>query len=119
MPTLVHEKDDASKLVELNILAGLEGMLREKLAHLFQDRQVANPQTGSITVVLPDDPSAEEPLEGVENLLVSLMLDDHKLWQDLITDGHLIVTVDADMKAALSVDEPDDPICGKLHKNLC
>lgn len=86
-------------------------MLNKEVADLLQSFELADSQTVTVTMVLPDDAGTKEPLQGLQDLNVTLMLHDNKFRKHLIADGHFIMTIQADMKAAFSVNKADDPIC--------
>ena len=110
MAVQAHEVQDAAELVKIDVLLRLQGVVAEKVAHPLKCFQLANPQAEPVVVITANDARFEETFERFEDLAVSLMLDHHELRKHLVTGRHLVVAVQADMKAALSVDESDNPI---------
>ena len=64
----------------------------------------------SISVILPYYSASEEPLQRVEQLNITSMLNDHEFGEYLILAGHVWVRVDADVETAFAVNESDHPL---------
>ena len=111
----MHEFDDGAELPKVNVLLGLQGMPHEKLANTAKSLQLANSQAKAITMVAADNPGFEETLQGHQNGAFPFMLDDNELRQHLESDRHLVVPVQADMKATFPIHETSDPIVVELH----
>ena len=86
-------------------------MIDKELTDLLQSVELANSQTKPVSMVAPDNSSTKETFERLKYLCVTFMLNDHKFRQHLIADGHFVVLLEANMKAAFRIDESDDPVC--------
>ena len=70
-----------------------------------------------ITMVPSNHATTEVRLERVKNVNVSFVLNDGEFWKYLMACAHLGMLVYPDMKAALTVHEPNDPLCFEIHRS--
>jgi hypothetical protein len=61
-------------------------------------------------MIASNDAEAKESLDCHENLAIPLMLDHHEFRQHPIADGHILMPIDAHMKASLAIDKTDNPV---------
>jgi len=115
MLALRHPADDAGKLLEIDLLLGLQRVALKEFHHLEKAGQLSDSQLIAISTVAANHTAAEEPLERIEDLQVARVLDDAKLRQDLVTQAHLGMWRDADVEATLSIDKPHNPVWRQLH----
>ena len=105
-----HAEYHVSKLEKVNRLLGLQRVLKKEVANLPKRFELADAITQAVSMIASDDSEAEEPLDCHENLAIPLVLDHHKLWQDLKADAHFRMPIDAYMKAPFAIDKADDPV---------
>ena len=79
--------------------------------HLEASHTVGHP----VAVILANHSATEIGLEAVKHLRVALVLDDGELRKQLVARLHVGMSVDADVKAPFTVDEPCDPLCSQIH----
>ena len=101
--------------MEIDVLLCLERMATKEVAHLLKSFEFADSQTEPVVVITANDARLKETFQSFEHLAIPLMLDDHELGKHLVTRRHFFVPVQADMKAALAVDEADDPFHTQFH----
>ena len=90
MNVLLHHRENAPKDVEIVALARLERMYEKE----WNDRPnqiaaLAHSVRCSVAMIAPDDSTAKEPLQCVQQLDVAFVLHDGELWQYLPARSHI------------------------------
>jgi len=112
----LHEKEHVTELQEVDVLLRLERVAQEEGNDSFPKMLEAPHAVGqSVAVVHSNHAATEKGLQAVKHLRVALVLDDGELRKYLVADLHVSVCVDADMEAALTVDEAHYPVGVEVH----
>jgi hypothetical protein len=97
--------------------SGLQRMPKEEIADFRQTVEVADSIGVSLTVIRTHHAMPEKPFQGMQDGYVAFTLNDDEFRQYLVARGHFGMPGQADMEAALSVHESDNPISGQFHRN--
>src|SRR5262245_15937494 len=78
--------------------------------------QTSHPVGESVAVVHANHAATEERLQGVQHLRVAPVLHDGEFRKHLIASLHVVMRIDPDVKAALTVDEASHPARFEIHR---
>ena len=111
MFTLMNQAKDLAEPREVDPLLRFQRMLFEEGNNPFgKVIQPPNSVSHPIAVVLPNHSTAEELLQRVKQLDVTLMLDDREFREHLKLTRHIGMGIDANVKTTFTVDKPDHPL---------
>ena len=110
MNVLLHHHEDAAEQLEVAALLTLKWM-REKE---WDDRPewiaaLANAVGRSVAVIPPDDSTAKERLQRMQQPYVALVLHDGEFREHLAVRPHAVMNGNPDMKTAFTIHEACDP----------
>ena len=111
MLPIAHQLQDVPELHEVDSLFRLERMLVEKRNDsLVQVIQLPHAKRHSLCVIVAYHAAPKELLECIEQLDVSLVLNNCEFREDLIACSHLRMAVNADEETSFAVHKPDHPL---------
>ena len=111
MFSLMNQVQDLAEPREVDPLLRFQRMLFEEGNNPFT--KVIQPPDSighPITVILSYHPTTEEFLQRVEQLDITLMLDNREFGEHLKLAGHLWMRIDADVETSFAVNKSDHPL---------
>ena len=111
MFSLTNQVEDLAEPREVDSLPRFQRMLFEEGNDPFVEViQPPNPVCHTIAVIDSNHPTAEEFLQGVEQLDIAAVLDNREFGEHLELRGHLWMRIDADVETTFAVNKSDHPL---------
>jgi hypothetical protein len=111
MFSLTNQVEDLAEPREVDSLLRFQRMLFEEGNDPFVEViQPPNPVSHTIAVIGSNHPTAEEFLQGVEQLDIAAVLDYREFGEHLELRGHLWMRIDADVETTFAVNKSDNPL---------
>ncbi len=112
----LHHQKHFSELLEVQTLLCFQRVLDEKwndaLPKMFLS---VHPKRHPVAMVLANHTASEMGFECMKHLHIAFVLHDGELRKNLMARCHVVMLVDANMKAAFTIHETCNPLCVEFH----
>ena len=113
----LHYQKHFPELLEVQTLFRFQRVLDEKWNDALQKMFLpAHSKRHPVAVILSNHTASEVSFECMKHLHIVFVLYDGELRKNLMASRHVVMLVDANMKATFTIHETCNPLCVKFHR---